>query len=670
MDILSLPARGIFCLGDNDQQEEDRDMSWHTTLPPEQQSIWAHATPRAGTFIGLTAEDIRQALSQRFEHMVRTFPDRLAVQGTRYRYTYNELNRTANRIAHAILERRGEGTEPIVLLFEHDAQIIAAIFGVLKAAKMYVPLDPSHPPARLAYMLADSQAGLIVTDAKNRARAQALAQGTCQVLSIDELDPTLSTENPALPIPLDTYAYLIYTSGSTGQPKGVIGSHGDAMHFTRIFTHNYQIGTHDRLGLLNSCSFSGSLSQIFASLLNGAALCLYDVRQHGVHTLGDWLRRQRITQYNSVPALFRELVATFTGAEEFPDLRIINLGGDRIYKSDVEIYKKYFSDTCIMTTGLGMSEAKIIRWFFIDKTTNLSHNYVPAGYAVDDMDVLLLDDNGNEVATGDVGEIVVRSRYMSPGYWRRPEETRQKFRPAPDGGAERLYYTGDLGRLLPDGCLMHLGRQDLQVKIRGYRIEIADIETTLLNLEAVAAAVVVAHTDRGNEPRLVAYIVPTEETPPGVSQLRRTLSTLLPDYMIPSAFVFLDTLPHTTLHKVDRTALPAPGRLRPALDQPYTAPRTPIEERLCDLWIELLDLETVGIHDPFLELGGHSLLATQLIARVMRTFGVDIPLRTLMEAPTVAEMALVITQHQAIHADQQIMEQMLTELETRSEGQA
>jgi len=263
--------------------------------------------------------------------------------------------------------------------------------------------------------------------------------------------------------------------------------------------------------------------------------------------------------------------------------------------------------------------------------------------------VYILDDLLQPVPIGVPGEICVGGVGVSPGYLNGDGANSEKFIPnphLPDG--DRLYRTGDLGRLLPDGCLEHLGRKDFQVKIRGYRIEVAEIEMALLALENIKAAVVVARNDQPGRKRLVAYIVPVEKSPPTVSTLRHALAEKFPDYMIPSAFVMLRALPLTPSGKVDRSALPAPGGTRPHLDTPFAAPRTVVEEELTQIWAEVLSFDQVGINDNFFDLGGHSLAATQIISRVVRRFRLELPIQSLFQAPTVAEMAAVITQIQEL----------------------
>jgi len=302
--------------------------------------------------------------------------------------------------------------------------------------------------------------------------------------------------------------------------------------------------------------------------------------------------------------------------------------------------------------------------FLADQNTEIPGGTMPVGYPVDGVDVLVLDEAGQEVSPGGTGEIAVRSRYLAQGYWQDPEHTRMKFLPDPDGKNERIYLTGDLGRKLPDGCLIHMGRKDFEVKIRGNKVNLSAVEAALRGLDTIAEAALVPRENNLGNTDLLAYVTSASQTALTVSELRRALSQTLPDYRIPSTFVFLNQLPLLPNGKVNRQALPAPTAARPLLDIPFTAPRTPVEEKLAMIWAEVLDLDEIGVDDNFLELGGDSLRAGQVISRVINAFRVELALRSLFEAPTVAEMALVITQSQAHNADQGQVERMLAELES------
>jgi len=637
-------------------------------LPPEQQAIRAKCFHPSGTFVEFRKEEIEQSIPERFEKIVHQYRDRLAVASAKHQFTYDALNRVANRIAHAILAECSPGVEPIALLLETDAPVIAAILGVLKAGKIYVPLDSSLPRARLAYILENSQAILLITNSKNLSFALELSLDRLPIINLDALDPSLPTDSPAISLSPEASAWILYTSGSTGQPKGVVQSHRNALHFIRTYANGVHICPDDRLTLLFTCSANGGAHDTFSALLNGASLYSYNVRDKGPAAMADWLIRNQITIYCSVPTVFRYFLETLTGEENFLSLRLIKLIGEPVSKRDVELYQKYFSRQCFLLNRLGSTETGTIRWYFIDKNTQIDGNIVPAGYPADDYEVLLLDGAGREIESEGVGEIAVKSRYLTAGYWGRPDLTDAAFLPA--AGDERIYRTGDIGRMLPDGRLMCLGRKDSQVKIRGHRVELTEIEMALMDLPSIKDAVVIAGSDRFNQECIIAYLVPKRYPRPTVTELRRALGERLPEHMIPSVFMFLREFPLAPNGKLDRKSLPEPDYCRPELETPYVAPSTPFEIELANIWAELLGLNRVGIHDNFFDLGGHSLTATRVVSRVIKKFQSEIPLQSLFVAPTVAEMAAIIEQHQAKHASEETRNRMLSEIEAMTEDEA
>jgi acetyltransferase-like isoleucine patch superfamily enzyme len=393
----------------------------------------------------------------------------------------------------------------------------------------------------------------------------------------------------------------------------------------------------------------------------------FDLKKRGVGQLADWVAENEITCLSCVPAVFRQLCALIEAGQSFPCLRTLRLGGDRVVRRDVELFKEHFGPECRLAIGYGATEVKTIAFFWLDHNSQLPEGPVPVGCGVQDHEFLLLDENRCPVAPGEVGEIVARSRYMSPGYWRLPELTALKFQPDPesvDGDDARsglppmrLYFTGDLGRTRPDGCLVHLGRADSQIKIRGYRVEIAEIEAAVSDLPGVKEAVVVAHRrsappgeGRGSaqsvatdgEKRLVAYIVPRAQPAPTVTEMRRALGDVLPDYMIPAFFVTLDEMPLNVNNKIDRQALPEPETTRPELGVEYVAPRDEVERELVAIWERVLGIEPVGVRDDFFELGGHSLLTVALFAEIQARFGPDVSLRPFFRSPTVEHVAAAL----------------------------
>jgi amino acid adenylation domain-containing protein len=616
-------------------------------LPAEQKIIRAKCFHPSGTFVEFGKEEIEQSIPSRFEKIVAKYPERMAVKTRSHEFTYDTLNQFANRIAQAILAKQGPAWEPIALMLEHGAPMIGAILGVLKAGKTYVPLDSTLPRSRIASMLEELQASLIVTNNQSLPLTKELAPDAQDLLNIDEIDSSFSIANPDLPIQPDTLAYILYTSGSTGQPKGVTHNHRNVMHDCMAYTNNLHFCPNDRLTLLHSCSFSASKHYLFGALLNGAAIYPFDIKREGLAHLSEWLTQEKITIYHSGVVVYRYFLDTLTGKEKFPNLRLIKLGSQQVSTKDVEWYKKQFSAQCILVNTLSCTEAGTVRWHFMDKGTEINVAPVPVGHGVEDMEIVLLDDDGKEVDINQTGEIVIKSRYLALGYWRQPDLTQAKFLSDPSGGDKRIYMTGDLGRMLPDGCLIQLGRKDFQVKIRGYRVEVGEIEMAMADHPKIKAVAVVTHRDLQGDNCLVAYAVPDQEQPPTIVELRRFLREKLPDYMVPSAFVFLSALPLTPNGKIDRRALPIPDQAGAELQRTFAAPRTPLEKVLARIWAEVLKFEQVGVDDNFFDLGGHSLLATQVVSRVREALQVELPLRALFENPTVTGLALQIAQDQA-----------------------
>ena len=645
-------------------------MNWARVpkILPEQAAFRTKCFHPSGNFVEFPEGEIEQSIPERFEKIVRRYPERIAVESAKHRFTYDALNRVANRIAQGILAECGPRVEQIALLLETDAPVIAAIFGVLKSGKIYVPLDPSLPRARLAYILENSQAALLITNFENLSFARELSSNRLPVINLDSLDSSLSTDCPGVSLSPDALAWILYTSGSTGQPKGVVQSHCNALQFVRTYANGFHICPDDRLTLLFTCSANGAAHDMFSALLNGASLHIYNVKEQGPAPMANWLIQTCITLYSSVPTVFRHFLETLSGAETFPRLRLIKLIGEPVSKRDVELFQKYFSSECYLVNRLGSTETGTIRWFFMDKKTQIDGNIVPVGYAADGNETLLLDSAGREVESEGVGEIAVKSRYLTAGYWRKPDLTDAAFLPAV--GDERIYRTGDIGRMLPDGRLLCLGRKDSQVKIRGHRVELTEIEMALTVLPSIKDAVVIAGLDRFNQKCIIAHLVPKRYPKPTVTELRRSLGETLPKHMIPSVFVFLCEFPLAPNGKLDRKSLPKPDYSRPELETPYVAPRTPFEVKLAGIWAAVLGLERVGIHDHFFDLGGHSLTAMRVVSQVIKQFQFELPFQSLFQAPTVAEMAAVIEAHQRRKVSEADVEHMLAELELLSDDEA
>lgn len=637
-------------------------------LPPEPQAIQDSCFHPSGAFVEFEKKDIEQSIPERFEQQVRKYPDQLAVKTRTRELTYDALNKLANRVAQAILDSQGVGEEPVALLIENDAPMIASFLGVLKSGKIYVPLDPAHPIPRLQYMLEDSGAALIVSNRRNLILAKELADRKRSVINIDEIEATASDKSPSLQLAPDALAYILYTSGSTGKPKGVLQNHRNVLHVVMRYTNRARISGDDRIALLRSFSVNGGTLHTFAALLNGASIWPFNLKEEGAGQLGKWFMNEGITMCGGLGAtVVNDFGASLTGDQKFPKLRWIIFGGEPIHRKHVEVCRRHFSSECVIVNALGATEASFYCEFVIDKDTRISDDMIPCGYPTTDIEILLLDEQGNEAGAGRVGEIAVKSPYIALGYWRRPQLTREKFLPM---GEQRLYLTGDLGLKRPDGCLMYRGRKDSQVKVRGHRIEIGEVEGVLLDLDNIYSAAVSVREDSAGEKRLVAYIVPETQPAPTATALRRALRDRLPDFMVPSVFVVLEAMPVTPNGKIDRRLLPDPGTSRPAIETQYVAPRTSIESDLAGIWADVLSLDRVGIYDNFFELGGHSVAAMRVVSRVIQTFQLDLQVKALFDSPTVAEMATLITRSDRKRASEVDLAQMLLEVEAMTEEEA
>jgi len=598
-----------------------------------------HALP--GGFREFALEETEHAIHVRFERMAAMHGARLAVKTRQETLTYDRLNRAANRVAWTLLDAVGDGDHAVAVLLERDAWLPIAFLGAAKSGKIVVPLDATFPLPRLAEILADARASAILAPARHAAMAEALAAEPTRVIVLEALGRDIPESDPSRALSPDHLACIIYTSGSTGAPKGVSQNHRNLLHQARYYTNRHRITPQDRVGVLASPSAIAAVWNTLAALLNGAALFPLGTAA-GLDGLVRWIRDEEITIFKGALPMVRQLAGARGTGVRFPSVRYIAFGGETVYRRDVEVYRRLFEPHCLVHTGLGTTETGALASYVIDSQTEISGAAVPIGFPVDGKEVWLAREDGTEAEDDEVGEIMVRSRYLSPGYWRRPDLTRRAFRHDRAGRAERVYRTGDLARRRPDGCLVHAGRKDLQVKVKGQRVNLAEVEGTLLSLGGVSETIVRADEDSRGECRLLAYVVPGEGPPRTTSELRRALASVLPSYMIPASYIVLEALPRTALGKVDLTALPAPPTLGPESGSTPAAPRTPVEHRLARILADVLGVPRLGIHDNFWDLGGSSLLAAEVVSRASEALGVRVPLSALVEAPTVAELADVL----------------------------
>lgn len=596
-------------------------------------------------FVEFDKSEVEQSIPDRFVAQVQKYRDRPAVKSRNLSLTYAELDKASNRVACAIRTRCDRCNEPIALLFKQGLSMIIAIIGVLKAGKAFAPVDYSLPPDKALRILGELGTPLVLTGTDHVCLAQALMPHPSGILNIDQLDDGLSDENPGMTISPYDLACIHFTSGSTGIPKGVVTNHRNELHNIMKNTNALHISPEDRITVLRSNNVGATRDSLLA-LLNGACIVPLELKEEGLSNLGHWLIEEEITVFSCVTTVFRHSLKTLTGRESFPRLRLIHVGGEPVFKTDVDLFKKYFSDDCLLVNRYSISETPAVSYYFIDKNTELRGERMPVGYVLEGNEVLLLDDDGNDVGLNRIGQIAVKSSYLALGYWRQPELTRTKFLHDAERENTRIYLTGDLGYMLLDGCLIHAGRKDFQAKIRGYRVEVTEIEVALLKLPIIKQAVVIVHDNPNNGKQLVAYAAFQPDQAVTVHELRALLKDQLPNYMMPSSFVILDNLPLTASGKIDRMILTNLEGVCRTLDTSYAEANDPVEMVLTKLWVQAIGVDPIGIHDDFSQLGGDSLVAAQIVARVNEIFSLTRPLNSLFETPTIATLAMFVQENE------------------------
>jgi amino acid adenylation domain-containing protein len=593
-----------------------------------------------------------RCLHQLFEEQAGRTPDAVAVTCGPQRLTYRALNRRANRLAH-FLRRRGVGAEvPVAVCLERSAELVVALLAVLKAGGAYVPLDPAYPRERLALLLHDAQAPLLLTE--ERLVSNLPAQRPALIcLDTDAADIVRESDrDPSSDVTPAGLAYVIYTSGSTGKPKGCLVSHANVVRLLQATAPWFHFDDRDVWALFHSYAFDFSVWEFWGALAHGGRLVVvpYGVSRSPQAFYG-LLGRERVTVLNQTPSAFYQLMSAEENAraDQPLSLRVVIFGGEAL---DLPRLRPWFARH-------GDRRPQLVNMYGITETTvhvtyrpltavDLSPTLgSPIGRPIPDLQTYLLDARLEPVPVGIPGELYVGGAGLGRGYLRSPDVTAERFLPNPfstEPGA-RLYRSGDRARWLQDGSLEFLGRVDEQVKIRGFRIEPGEVEAALREHPGVHAAAVVARQDAPGDKRLVAYVVPRAGAAPPEGELRGLLQEKLPEHMRPAAYVFLEALPLTAHGKLDRQALPAPDPSRPALDTALVAPRSGLERWLADVWREVLGVNEVGIDDNLFALGGNSIQAALIGNKLQHLLGEPVSLAALFEGPTIARFARHLAEH-------------------------
>ncbi|HEY7124271.1 MAG TPA: amino acid adenylation domain-containing protein [Ktedonobacterales bacterium] len=588
-------------------------------------------------------------IHQVFEQQVSQTPDAVAAVFEDQTLTYQALNMRANQLAH-YLQQLGVGPDVRVgLCLERSMEMVVGLLGALKAGGAYVPLDPAYPANRLAFMLQDSQAAVLLTQEH---LCTYLPKTQAKLICLDtqwEHIAGYSKTNIQSGVNAGNLAYVIYTSGSTGQPKGVCCSHSTVLNLLSDFQRRAPIGPGEVCSAWTSVSFDVSVYELFSPLIAGATLQLVPeaIRSDGA-ALFRWLHSHHVRSAYLPPFLLADFARWLEQENERPPLSRLLVGVEPIPEALLVALAHYLPGLHVIN-GYGPTETTICATLYEINPAFTGDRRAPIGRPAHNTTLYVLDQQLQLVPVGIPGELYIGGEGLARGYLNRPDLTAERFIPDPfsDESNARLYKTGDLVRYLPDGNLVFLGRLDHQVKVRGFRVELEEIENRLGQHPGIREAIVLAREGQPGEKQLVAYVVPHQQSGPSRQELRSFLREHLPEYMVPAAFVFLDRLPLSPNGKIDVRALPTPEGSAPELANAYRAPRTPVEESLAAIWADLFQMQRVGVDDNFFELGGHSLLAMQAITRVRATLGVNPPVRMLFESPTVARFAQALAMYEA-----------------------
>ncbi|WP_053375085.1 non-ribosomal peptide synthetase [Paenibacillus sp. FJAT-27812] len=569
-----------------------------------------------------------------FEEQARKSPDRTAIQFGMERLTYGELNARANQLART-LRSLGAGADTVVaVMSERSNEMIIAILAVMKAGAAYLPIDPAYPQERREYLIQDSRAKLVL------AQSHLLAEsGSVQSLDLgDEASyETDGSDLNALAGP-EHLAYLIYTSGTTGQPKGVMVEHRGAANSIQWRAAEYGLTEKDVVLQLFSFSFDGFVTSFFTPIIAGASVLLVSEEEaKDPLAIRRYIAEARVTHFISVPSLYAVIIDGMK-PEAARSLRIVTLAGERIPEGLLERSRR-LAPQAELVNEYGPTETSVVAT--ICRQLN-AYEAITIGRPIANTSIYIVNEHGQLMPIGVPGELCIAGVGLARGYWMRAELTAEKFAECPFLPGQRMYRTGDLARWLPDGRIEYIDRIDYQIKIRGYRIELGEIEAAMLNHPSVEEAVVIARDDAHGQKSLCAYLTAVDEL--ALLDLKETLSSELPSYMVPTHFVQLDQMPRLPNGKLDRKALPEPDYTAAITrdEEAYVPPANETEVRLCAMWQELLAVPVIGTRDHFFKRGGHSLKAMTMISQINQAFGVEVPLRLIFESPVIQAISAYI----------------------------
>lgn len=595
----------------------------------------------------------------------KIFKEQTAIEYKDKKISYDALDSMANRLTNLLIVNQLSKGSIVALFLDDKIGIIASIIGILRAGCVFVPLEPESPEERVRKIIADVSPDCFIVEAKfnhlvtkinsdNKKTSKIIHLGEnsdCNkfdgnVISISQSLTNFNTERQFVSVAPDDMCYIYYTSGSTGTPKGIAGRLKGVSHFIKWEIQSFNIAPGWRFSQLTMPTFDAFLRDVFVPLCVGGTICIPPNKSTIISStlLIDWIDSKKINLIHCVPSLFGVLASGDLNSQRLNSLKYILMAGESIPVSDVKKWIEVYDTRIKLINLYGATETTMVKFYYEIQKSDIDRDFIPIGKPIKGAEAMVLDEYDNLCPYGVFGELYISTPYQTLGYYNNPGLTKEVFvkNPLSENLNDVIYKTGDLARVLNDGNYQFGGRKDNQVKIRGIRVELEEIENQLRNHNLVKSAVVLFKEDELGENRLVAYVVPKQETALTVNDLRHFIQEQLPDYMMPRAFVMLENLPLTSNGKVDRLALPAPDTYGRSLEVDFVAPRTSTQELIAAIFSEVLGLKQVGIHDNFFALGGHSLLVIQVISRLQQTFNVELSVLTLFEAPTVIDLSVRI----------------------------
>jgi amino acid adenylation domain-containing protein len=577
-----------------------------------------------------------QCIHERFDEISGLFPDRVAISDGSFSLTYKELREAADKMASVIMQRVGSGQENISFLINNNAGQVIALLGILKAGKAYVALDPQWPAERNRMVFTDARCRLLICDRDTAGLASALCE-TTSVMDVEEWktavvrDPGQQTAKP------DNNAITLYTSGSTGTPKGVMQSHRNMVHFIKRLTGQFGIVPDDRIAYYLSAGFSAHALPLLGALLNGAELYISDFRSGNFLGFSRWFRESEITFAMMIPSFLRHFLAVQEKNDRYPDLRMLLLGGETLYRSDVEKARKVFRRETTLANIYASTEAYLMSSYQMEPDCMIRSNIVPVGYPAEGMELSIVDEKGKPVGEKKNGEIILRSRYVSEGYWHKPALQAKDFKTDPHDSRYRIFKTSDRGYYLDGGCIVHTGRSDTSVKLRGYRIDLDEIINLLLGIEEVSEAACALKKNPQGMEQLVAWVVPAENKTIDMEYAKAWLVRFLPGYMIPGHILPAKELPRSATGKTDTARLPEPRWESVMIEKTSAADAT--EEALVAIFEKALKISPVGTNENFLETGANSLELFVALSEVEKYFNIKMDIDAIIKTPDIRSLA-------------------------------